>query len=427
MCAPLLLFVVYTSVLKQSLRKINLPCETHPTTDDWVTEDTAYYLRGFYSWNRFKVYKNGVYIGMTITIFLLSTKFTYLFLAWIISIVKDSNIWVVTVILIVICDAMLLFIPPVPGPPFYLLFGIVVIPVGVNKGAMSVPVAVFYASVAGFITKLIGCALQQKLVGEPFSRNLAVRQTVGVNTPIMRAGKLILEDKGMTIGKSVLLMGGPDWPTSVYAGMLRLSLASTMSGTLPVFPFVIFPTVFTGSLMYMRKETTDEGALKYEWAETAFMLTTAVSFISIAVLWLLLGHYVEKTLHLRKDELDAIPLDTKIEELDEASKKFEIFYNKVTHWNHLPAWAKFFVNFSLASMTVSVYLILLFKESCFQPFQMTDEIAVKLDGKALNMVKPMGWISMIFILNSYVSLAIVTKWATNQATMEEAKSKVEKD
>ena len=40
----------------------------------------------------------------------------------------------------------------------------------------------------------------------------------------MRSIRVVLEKPGMTLDKSMILVGGPDWPTSVACGIMRLPL-----------------------------------------------------------------------------------------------------------------------------------------------------------------------------------------------------------
>ena len=48
---------------------------------------------------------------------------------------------------------------------------------------------------------------------------------VGVDPPneTMTSIKAILQEDGLSMGKVMILVGGPDWPTSVLTGLLKLS------------------------------------------------------------------------------------------------------------------------------------------------------------------------------------------------------------
>jgi hypothetical protein len=49
---------------------------------------------------------------------------------------------------------------------------------------------------------------------------------------------------------------------------------------------------------------------------------------------------------------------------------------------------------SLVAMSLSCYVFFLEGPNCFVAFELTDTIAVELDGNALNLVKPLGWVGI---------------------------------
>jgi hypothetical protein len=49
-----------------------------------------------------------------------------------------------------------------------------------------------------------------------------------VNSVTIRAVKKILSKPGMSLEKVYILVGGPDWPTSVLTGILKLKLSQVM-------------------------------------------------------------------------------------------------------------------------------------------------------------------------------------------------------
>ena len=67
---------------------------------------------------------------------------------------------------------------------------------------------------------------------------------VGVNSDMIRTMKIVLGERGLTKAKVAILVGGPDWPTSVLCGIMGLPLLPVLLGTLPVW-LLIIPTVLT--------------------------------------------------------------------------------------------------------------------------------------------------------------------------------------
>merc|ERR1712224_383489 len=98
------------------------------------------------------------------------------------------------------------------------------------------------ACVLNFCLKLLAVVLQQKGIGEPLSNNLAVRQYVKVHSPECRAFELILRTPGLSFAKVCVLIGGPDWPVSVFTGILRLPCLQMVLGTTPVIFNVVLVT-----------------------------------------------------------------------------------------------------------------------------------------------------------------------------------------
>ena len=82
---------------------------------------------------------------------------------------------------------------------------------------------------------------------------------VGINSDLMRTMRVILSKPGLSMAKCSILIGGPDWPTSVLCGILKLDLIPILIGTLPIL-ILITPTVLSGLFVYL-------GQTK-DWAET---------------------------------------------------------------------------------------------------------------------------------------------------------------
>merc|ERR1711953_656886 len=104
---------------------------------------------------------------------------------------------------------------------------------------------ILVASLLSLFLKLNAVVCQQKGFGEGLGKNEGIKMAVGVHTPTIRAIEKILKKTGITIEKVCILCGGPDWPTSVLTGILRLSCPQMLLGTLPMF-FLIAPAVACG-------------------------------------------------------------------------------------------------------------------------------------------------------------------------------------
>ena len=124
---------------------------------------------------------------------------------------------------IIFAAGILLFLfPPVPGGPIYCCGGIILVSSG--RKTLGIIGSIIYTCCLSLIIKLLACALQQKLIGENLSKSIRVRQLVKINSPVVRAVKLILTERGFSLPKMAILVGGPDWPTSVLSGILHVEL-----------------------------------------------------------------------------------------------------------------------------------------------------------------------------------------------------------
>lgn len=147
---------------------------------------------------------------------------------------------------------LMLLCPAIPGPPVYIFGGLVV----VNKFTadptygsenQAFMIGLYITMQVGWFIKLTACAMQQKIFGEYIGASSDyVRATVGVQKPMIRAIEVVLRQPGINFGKSSILCGGPDWPTSVLCGLLRCSLLQIEIGTFPIILFIA-PCVCTGN------------------------------------------------------------------------------------------------------------------------------------------------------------------------------------
>ena len=60
--------------------------------------------------------------------------------------------------------------------------------------------------------------------------------------------------------------------------------------------------------------------------------------------------------------------------------------------------------------TGSLYLFLLFGSRCFVNFQVNDTIAVALNGNAINLVKPLGWVGIAMFVYGCIVLLLLGRW-----------------
>jgi len=251
----------------------------------YLTERVMLQLRHIQNtWDWLSLVEKMYVCGLALTVYVLSPRLLNVLLAWLISLLTGMHFGI-----ILVCTfwagLFCFLLPPVPGVPVY-LFGGFVISAACHQtptkdyapGApQGFAYGVIISIVLGFFLKLAACAMQQKLIGEQLGSSTWVRQQVCVHKPFIRAIEAVLRKKGYTMGKIAILCGGPDWPTSVMAGIMRLSLLEMEVGTIPII-FFIGPCCLSGAF-YVRS-----GDGKF-WENLASLMIASTLIVNL-VLWI---------------------------------------------------------------------------------------------------------------------------------------------
>mmetsp|Transcript_44733 Transcript_44733/g.89742 ORF Transcript_44733/g.89742 Transcript_44733/m.89742 type:complete len:284 (+) Transcript_44733:106-957(+) len=245
--------------------------------------------------------------------------------------------------------------------------------------------------------------IEQKLFGECLGSALWVRSVLGVNTKVTKGIKLIMLAPGVTLHKVFLLVGGPDWPTSVIAGVLRIPAIPCQIGTLPVvIPIGI--TVLSGGAM------TKEGDLWESLAGMLLMLSAATLGGSCLFFFIAL----ERVLETRADEIEQMlkpveeggEFDVEVEKFEKEQAEYQQVKTAVSSWPVLGyVWQSILV-LSLVAMTASCAIFVFVPDDCFETIDVTTELSgPPINGNAFNLVKyPMGWLGMGLQIASLVLL-----------------------
>ncbi|EJK53074.1 hypothetical protein THAOC_27558 [Thalassiosira oceanica] len=301
-------------------------------------------------------------------------------------------------------------LPPVPGVPVYLSLGIVLPAQG--HELMGWTGSIFYSVAIGLMLKLGASAMQQKLVGERLSHIVKVRQFVGINSRFIKAMRLVLEKDGLDLAKVCILIGGPDWPTSVLCGILRLPLLQIMLGTAPIV-FLIMPTCMSGAFLYMAFLETD-GNPDFPWSATVSTITLTLTAIVQFGSMIVAAYYVERA-SANSDDIAAIPDDLEVKEVDDEEEHLRRCYQTATQWEAMPWLPKISLGASLVFIVTSSYMVQLFSSYCFTPHTLTDSIAENLDGKVSNLFLPLGWVSVALFGVSCTLLFLFMTWGEKKA------------
>jgi len=420
--SPLLVVYVLLSIVNQFFRRhlIRDCCHKKIPEDEyehngWFTLVVTRQIKDFKSWDHARVLSYAVYWGVGyVFLNVLASKFTTVFLSWLIQYCSTMGLSAVT--LIVLFVGMILFmLPPIPGLPIYLTGGIVLVSVG--RSTLGLWGAIGYASAVSLFLKLLACAVQQKLIGAQLGGSVAVKQMVAINSDGIRAMRVILSDKGITARKVAVLVGGPDWPVCVLCGILGLDLFPVLIGTLPVVA-VIIPSVFVGSFAVLSTFDNDDGMDLYPWANTMGAIASAVAAGVMFYFTLTAAAAVKRTLKRSKDAINDIPLDKAVQEATVEAKLRRTVYERVTVWHDVPKHMKYILIMAKFSMTLCCYLLFIFNDKCFREYDLMYTIGEHLGGKWINIILPLGRVVLLLFIISYTLLFSFEYWATAKTTAE---------
>ena len=155
-----------------------------------------------------------------------------------------------------------------------------------------------YAVCICFILKLFSSALQQKLIGERLGYRVGVRSMIGINSDLVKAIRHILMQPGMKRDKVMCLCGGPDWPTSVTAGILGCKLGRTLYGTLPVV-IIVATSAMAGAFLYAK----EKGGVYSSLADVVVMIGLMAQLVFMAGAM----YYIEDLVQNRPEIIAAMP------------------------------------------------------------------------------------------------------------------------
>lgn len=368
--------------------------------DGFLTASTSAFMKWWFSHPQ-KIFKYASYVSIGYFCFTIGVgKLAVLFLAWLIGVMRSQHVAVVLIVFFIIGVVMFL-LPPIPGPPVYITGGLLI--VGALEDASGFWPALVIAIFVNEFTKLFSSMLQQKLIGERLSGNVSIRYQVGMNSLHMRAIRYCLEQKGLTVAKVAILCGGPDWPTSVLCGILRIPLFQCLIGSAPVLVLYLGWTTTAGALLLKiggSCDGADDGNASDAgiWS-TLNSIALAMTFVSMLFTATSALYFMENTIATKREILDAMPIDKEVEELEEDSQARTEAYESVTRWGNLSKPMRAYITISAISGALSCQLGVVLAQRSFESFTVSCPIPL------VDVVKPTGWVSIGLIIVSIVSLS----------------------
>mmetsp|Transcript_20708 Transcript_20708/g.58077 ORF Transcript_20708/g.58077 Transcript_20708/m.58077 type:complete len:798 (+) Transcript_20708:84-2477(+) len=336
--------------------------------------------------------------------FFLFTKFTPVFLSWLGTELKRRPFGP-CVLAFYVAGIIMFLLPPVPGVPVYMAAGTIIVARGKEEPWLSFWTGICFASVLGLILKLNAVAIQQKVIGEGFGKYQYVQRLVGIHTVQIRAIQKILERDGLSMEKVAILVGGPDWPTSVLTGILHLRLPQMLLGTLPCF-FLIVPCVIGGASL-------SEDSLK----SFSPMIILGVGVSQGAVMLMALLFIAKETQDNLTELSKPLPEHESLWQKTKEAESKKQQYKENTRWSRMTIPQKVFLLFALAAEITTCWLFQFFGSTLFRRFDISGNISYSYENGGLNknpfnLIKPPGQavcVAMLLGIASYIVYTVLTR------------------
>lgn len=344
-------------------------------------------------------------------------KITYLVLAWLNEQLAGVHLAGVSVLVVIVGFTMFLC-PVVPGIPVYVFSGIVL---ASQRQSIELWPSIGLATALSVATKLAACT-GEYFIGYFMGKSVKIQQLICVDQVGTRAIEKILNKRGLAPSKVAILIGGPDWPTSVTCGILKINIPQMLLGTLPI-AFICFPCVVAGACL-----TRVTGGRDDPWFEKSALAILA-STICQGGAFCLAVYFVGEIVAKYPEELEAYrPEHAVVTELTRKEAAYSKVYFDVTSWQTLALPKKILITVAVFGNGFSNFVFTMLGSKCFRPFQLSSRIGDPEDahppglaGKPLNILRGPGW-AMLFLF--FVSAFL--HWAYFKISSSKARSEFAK-
>ncbi|CAE7200401.1 unnamed protein product [Symbiodinium sp. CCMP2592] len=353
------------------------------------------------TWNWCGILQKVILLGELVIAIILGMKATYVFFSWLNTTLYVANFdfWVLTAMVFGIGLAMFMC-PIVPGSAVYLFAGVVLGAQSQLEGRPGFAIGITAGVVASSIAKHIAC-VGQYMIGYYAGKLVKVQQMVGVDQVPARATEKILKTPGLGLGKVCILIAGPDFPTSVLCGILKLNIPQMLLGTTPIVLVSIIPQVATGALLTYNPDAESESNIQslVSGAVTGFAAAIQASAV------LLFTWRIMKTVEQDGDELaKPRPEHEAVAKLTAKEAEYTAAFKQVSQWQVMTCTQLSTLLLAVASIVSSGFVIaadfMIADKFCFRNFSITNKISDPidlggLDNSAWNIViVPIGWLAL---------------------------------
>eukprot|EP00931_Biecheleriopsis_adriatica_P009102 TRINITY_DN110208_c0_g1_i1.p1 TRINITY_DN110208_c0_g1~~TRINITY_DN110208_c0_g1_i1.p1 ORF type:complete len:834 (+),score=120.42 TRINITY_DN110208_c0_g1_i1:89-2590(+) len=334
-------------------------------------------------------------LGIAFICLLGGMKLTYVFFSWMNLELAGMRLPFAVVSAAVFAIGWCMFmIPIVPGSAVYLFGGVVLgAQAQVENSEVSFAVGVAICCGVCSAAKLLACCGQYG-IGYCAGQSVKVQQFVGVDKVPTRAMEKMIKEPGFKLGKVCILVAGPDFPTSMLCGILKVNIPQMLLGTSPVILVSIIPQCLVGALLVVKGGGTGTLGLV-----SAVVNSLAAAAQATAVL--IFTYQIMKFVEKHEEELAAPRAEHEaVAKLTAEGAAYQAAFDAVTDWWEMsPARQVILILLAILFLGVEVTLafdFMITEKICLRSFAITSRIGDDYDlgglnGNALNLViLPLG-------------------------------------
>ncbi|CAK9072831.1 unnamed protein product [Durusdinium trenchii] len=400
--------------VRQKVRK----CTGLPTEDGKFTKEGQRIIDEMHTWAWSSIFFKVNLLGMMGVALLLGMKVTYVFFAWLNQTLAAANLTFIVLSLMVLGVGLAMFLCPiVPGSAVYLFAGVVLgaqSQVAGPDGVIGFGWGIVAGALVSSVAKMIACTLQYSM-GYGMGKFVKVQQFVGVDKVPTRAMEQILKQRGMKMDKVSILVAGPDWPTSVLCGILRLNIPRMLLGTLPVIGVSIVPQVLVGALLTYSDESSS-GVMS--------IVSSGVTLAAAVVQALAMFYFTYRIMKVVDEDGEKLAEPRQehaaVAALTEKEKDYVAALLQKSQWGEMKRFQRVLVLLSSMCMLTSSFVFIadysVADKFCFRSFEITGQIDLPIDqgglaGDVMNLVIiPWGWCALGLALAGVIFHIVVNKW-----------------
>lgn len=365
----------------------------------------------FHTWNWTSVLRKLNLICIVAVLLAVGMRASYVSFSWLNVQLIAWNLDIYLLSLLVFAVGLAMFmLPVVPGTAVYIFAG-VVLGYQAQLGSQddvwrAIGIGVLVSSVA----KMLACT-GQYLVGYIAGKSVRVQRLVAVDRVFTRAMEMILSRRGLGLGKVCILVAGPDFPTSVLCGILKLNIPQMLLGTTPVILVSIIPQVCVGVMLASRSDDIPD-LTRIVTAAAAIIQGAATIYFSYRIMQTAEVHYEELSQHR--------PEHDRVAELTKKEAAYTRKYAELTQWEDMHWLLRDGILLSSIIILIVSWVLgadfALSNQICFRTFSITDRIDADLesgglDGNVWNLVThPAGTVVLALAVAATLLHIVVGQW-----------------